>query len=632
MPIKIFFLFILLSFEINSLSIKNPISKNMKPETLKKDLNDNDEEDIIIIHTNDVHCGLNDNIGYDGLMLYKKELQKRYKYILTVDAGDHIQGNTYGFLSKGIEIINIMNMIGYDVATIGNQEFAYELEGLLKCNETLNCGYTNANFCYRKNKTSIFPKYVIKEIGNKKIAFIGLLTPQTLTKTNLFSILDEKGEMVYSFLAGQEGKEFYETAQKYINETKQYGADYVIILSHLGNDTDAKEYASSALISNTNGVNAVIDAHSHKVYSTTFVNKDGEKIPLVQTGQKLNYIGILKIKSNGTITSELISDIPKPVNDTEAEKVIRNNKEIWVDKEMKDYIDNLTKSYDNELNEKIGYISFDLVDEKDGIAQVSRLEEVSIGNLITDAIRSIGKADISLICARNIKKDLKKGDIVYKNIIDILPFYDEVIVKEVKGQDILNALEYGVRFLPNKSPKFLQVSGICFKIDKSIESTVEVDENDIFIGVKGNRRVYDVKVGDKKIDINKNYTISFDNNIGSGGDGYSMFRNCKENLNTNISSKEALLTYIKEELKGNVPDRYKNTQERIIIKEKPKDEDHKNNEGINLSTVLIIIGIIILILLIILTIFIIYKKKKSSPGTLSADLDKGEDNNLLSPA
>ena len=146
MPIKIFFLFILLSFEINSLSIKNPISKNMKPETLKKDLNDNDEEDIIIIHTNDVHCGLNDNIGYDGLMLYKKELQKRYKYILTVDAGDHIQGNTYGFLSKGIEIINIMNMIGYDVATIGNQEFAYELEGLLKCNETLNCGYTNANF------------------------------------------------------------------------------------------------------------------------------------------------------------------------------------------------------------------------------------------------------------------------------------------------------------------------------------------------------------------------------------------------------------------------------------------------------------------------------------------------------
>ena len=236
-----------------------------------------------------------------------------------------------------------MNLIGYDVVTIGNQEFAYELEGLIKCNETLACGYTSANFCYNKNKTSIFSKYVIKEIGNKTIGFIGLITPQTLTKTNLFSILDENGEMVYSFLTKDEGKEFYETVQKYVNEMKELKVDYIKILSHLGNDTDSKEYASSALISKTNGISAVIDAHSHNVYSTTFENKDGEKIPLVQNGTKVNYIGVLKIKANGTITSELISDVPIPENKTEAEKVIRNNKERWVDKKMKDYIDNLTK-------------------------------------------------------------------------------------------------------------------------------------------------------------------------------------------------------------------------------------------------------------------------------------------------
>ena len=201
----IFFYFILLSFEVNSLIINDHISNNRE---LKEYLNDYEEEDIIILHTNDVHCGLNDNIGHDGLMLFKKELQKKYKNIITVDVGDHIHGNAYGFLLKGIEIINIMNLIGYNVATIGNHEFSYEIEGLKKCNEKLGCGYTNANFCYNKNKSSIFSKYVIKEIGNKTIGFIGLVTPQTLTKTNLYSILDENGEMVYSFLGKEEGKEF----------------------------------------------------------------------------------------------------------------------------------------------------------------------------------------------------------------------------------------------------------------------------------------------------------------------------------------------------------------------------------------------------------------------------------------
>ena len=186
---KILF-FILFSFKIISLSSNNKILTNKRnlKETLKEDENYN-EEDIVILHTNDVHCALNDNIGYDGLMLYKKELLKRYKNVLTVDAGDHIQGNVYGYLSKGIEIINIMNLIGYDVVTFGNHEFDYGLDNLEKCNETLNCGYTSANFCYRDNKTTVFPKYVIKEIGNKTIAFIGLTSTEAILKTYLLEKL-----------------------------------------------------------------------------------------------------------------------------------------------------------------------------------------------------------------------------------------------------------------------------------------------------------------------------------------------------------------------------------------------------------------------------------------------------------
>ena len=621
---KILF-FILFSFKIISLSSNNKILTNKRnlKETLKEDENYN-EEDIVILHTNDVHCALNDNIGYDGLMLYKKELLKRYKNVLTVDAGDHIQGNAYGYLSKGIEIINIMNLIGYDVVTFGNHEFDYGLDNLEKCNETLNCGYTSANFCYRDNKTTVFPKYVIKEIGNKTIAFIGLTSTEAILKTYLFTILDDQKKKVYSFLEGNKGKEFYETVQSTINETKQYGADYVIILAHLGDEVDSIQFNSKELISNTNGISAVIDGHSHSVYNTTWKNKDGEEIPLVQTGMELINLGILKIKANGNITSELISQIPEPNEKTGAEKVKRNDTERWVDAEMKN---NLLKITENtKLNEIIGYNSFDLINEKNGRSILSRYEETNIGDLITDAIRYIGNADISLMCSRNIKNDLKKGDILYKNIINILPFYDEIIVKEVKGEDIIDALEYGVRSSPKKSSRFLQVSGISFKIDISFNSTVEVDENGMFIGVRGNRRVYDIKIGKGKIDPNKKYKISFNNNIGAGGDGYPMFGKYEVILNTHNSTNEALLNYIKNELNETIPERYNNTQERIIIK--PKDTDNDKDKDKFPIFLIVIIVIIVIILFIFGIILFIKKKKKNSDGMISTDLEKVHDSLL----
>ena len=603
-------------FEINALNTNNKnVNKRILKETLEEDIN-YDEEDIIILHTNDVHCGLTDNIGYDGLMLYKKELQKKYKYILTVDTGDHIQGDTIGVLSKGIDIIDIMNKIGYDVVIIGNHEFDYGIEGLKKCNETLKCGYISSNFCYRKNKTTIFQKYVIKEIGNKRLAFIGILTPQTLSKTKLFKILDENGEMVYDFLAGNEGKDLYDTVQKYIDEINQYKVDYIIILSHLGNEGELNEYTSGELISHINGISAVLDGHSHQIYNITMKDTEGNDIPLAQTGTKLKNIGLLKIKPNGNIISEMISEVPEPENKAEAKKLIRNNKEIWVDKEMNDYIINITESYKDKLNVKIGYSNFDLIinlEQNDKHTQISRSEETSLGNLITDAYKYIGNAEISLISAANIRTDLKKGNITYKNIIDILPFFDEIIVKEVLGQDILNALEYGMKFLPHKSSRFLQVSGISFKVDISINSTVEVDENAMFIKIKGDRRVYDTKIGDKKIDPKKKYRIAFDSYIGNGGDGYSMFIKYDEIYNSLKAGNEVLIIYIQEELNGIIPKIYNNTQGRIIIK-----SNNNDNKKSNIYIIIIII-MIILVFVIIIIIFYFKRRKKNSKQLLFSE-------------
>ena len=559
----IFFFLFLEIYSLSRINIKNLKSKDNEIRELKeeKELSD----DIIILHTNDVHCGVLDSIGYDGLMLYKKDLQKQYKHVLTVDVGDHIQGGPLGLLSKGLDIIKIMNKIGYDVSIIGNHEFDYGLDQLKKCNESLNCGYISGNFLYRKNRTLIYPPYKLIQLDDIKIAFIGITTPQTLSKTILHTIIDEEGEMVYDFLTKNDGQELYEIIQKYINEVKDKGAKYVIILSHLGIEGDALEkYTSSGLLSHLIGVDAILDGHTHRIYNKTSKDKNGNDILLSQTGTKLTNLGVLKIKKNGKIISEMLSQIPTP-KFIKVKPIYRDRKLRLVDPEMNNFINNIASSHFSELNQKIGYVNFDLLINSE--EQSSRSGENPLCNLIADSIRYYGKGDITMINAGSIRNDLKKGDITFQNILEVLPFSAYIITKEVKGEDILNALEFGMKELPEKTSRFPQVSGISFKVNTKIKSTVIVDDEEMFVKVNEKRRVYDVIVGKDKLDINKTYLIAFDNYIGKGGDGFSMFANYEEKLNLGKTDNELFMMYIRDVLNGVIPDEYKKTQQRIIIEE-----------------------------------------------------------------
>jgi 2',3'-cyclic-nucleotide 2'-phosphodiesterase (5'-nucleotidase family) len=217
------------------------------------------------------------------------------------------------------------------------------------------------------------------------------------------------------------------------------------------------------------------------------------------------------------------------------------------------------------LNKKIGYVNFDLLINSD--EQSSRSGENPLCNLIADSIRYYGKGDITMINAGSIRNDLKKGDITFQNILEVLPFSAYIITKEVKGEDILNALEFGMKDLPEKTSRFPQVSGISFKVNTKIKSSVIVDEEEMFVKVSGKRRVYDVIVGKDKLDINKTYLIAFDNYIGKGGDGFSMFINYEEKLNLGKTDNELFMMYIRDVLNGVIPDEYKKTQQRIIIEE-----------------------------------------------------------------
>jgi len=256
------------------------------PRKLQEDLSD----DIVILHVNDVHCGLNETVGYDGFVLYRDEMGKKYKNVITVDVGDHIQGGSIGAISNGEAIIKLMNNIEFNVTILGNHEFDYGIEQLQKLGENITSKYVCSNFCYNKNKSPIFEPYKIVKAGNKTIGFIGVLTPLTLTKTYLSQIKDDNNELLYDFLTNKDVKDLYDRVQGYIDELKiTKKVDYVILLTHFG--MDVEDYTSNDLLSHLEKVDAVLDGHTHRVYNTTSKDKNNKDIPISQTGTKLQSIG-----------------------------------------------------------------------------------------------------------------------------------------------------------------------------------------------------------------------------------------------------------------------------------------------------------------------------------------------------
>ena len=333
-----------------------------KEKKQKRELQNKKSNDIVILHTNDVHCGVEDYIGYDGLMLYKKQLLEKYNNVLLVDAGDHIQGGVIGFISNGEAIIDIMNKLEYIAVTLGNHEFDYGISALENLEKSLNCSYICTNYCFKANKTCIYPPYKIIEIAGKKIGFIGVTTPQALTKTYLITMLDDNGELIYDFLTENHTQKLYDTVQQHIDNLKRQNVDYIIIIGHLGIGGDALEENNSAgLLKNLKNVNAFIDGHTHLIYSQNLVDKDGKPVLIAQTGTKLAYIGILIIHENGTISQENINKVPyEPSLSEQTLNITRNNIETYVDKEMNEYINNIIDSFSDILNTVIGYTSFPL--------------------------------------------------------------------------------------------------------------------------------------------------------------------------------------------------------------------------------------------------------------------------------
>ncbi len=487
-------------------------------------------------------------------------MEALHENVLLVDAGDAISGAPVGLLSNGKYITELMNAVGYDAATIGNHEFDYGVDGLMLRADELNCGYICANFISTETGELVFEPYRIFEAGDRKIAFIGAATPETLCFTRPVYFQNDKGEFIYSF--GEDGS-IYGRLQKAVDDTRSEGADNVIILGHLGESSVTEGWSAQKIAAELTGIDVIIDGHSHEITpGMTVKSKDGKDIIVTQTGTKLNNIGKLTISPDGSVKSEIIDTVPEPdesmglAEDSWCEDDAHPG--IFVDEAVSLAILNIKEKLAGELGRKVGHTAFALEDsDPDTGIRVIRNMETNLGDLCADAFRYMLGADIGIVNAGGIRSSVRSGDITFNDILSVLPNGNSLLVAEITGQQLLDLLEMGTRNLPEESGALMQVSGVTYNIDESTESSVRVTERGEFISVDGEYRVSSVFVNGEPLDPEKTYTAAGSNYIlKNGGDGYIVSGRCTILRDDVMPDTEALIKYIADVSGGEVPEKY----------------------------------------------------------------------------
>lgn len=528
-------------------------------------------EDIVILYENDVHCVIE---GYSKLSAMKKELQKSYSYVGVVSGGDYIQGSSLGVVSKGEYIVKIMNLVGYDAVALGNHEFDYRLERLEELIGMMNTKSVCCNFQKLDESASYFEPYSIVSYGDTDIAYIGITTPTTITSSSPLQFKDENGEFMYTFNSST----LYEVVQNNIISAKAEGADYIIGISHIGYADDSI-YGDledvESLIKNTDGLDVVLDAHSHSVIeSKKITDKGGNSVLLSSTGTKFEYIGKLTISDDFAET-----------------ELIKTQDYQETDPDVDAYIEQIYEEYKTLGERKVAYSEVDLIAYDDNGNRLVRNNETNLGDLCADAFRYATDADIGYFNGGGIRSDIKKGDVTFNDLLNLMPFNNTVVLAEVDGQTIKDMMEMAVMAWPAEDGCFPHLSGITFSVNKSIPSSVEVNEFEEFVGVSGEYRVYDIKIYNNEtkqyepLRLNKTYTLAASNYfLLEYGSGMNMLEKAKIISNDGMLDVEAVERYVVEELDGIIGQEYSQMNANITFTDGEIIDTPENGEQDNIST------------------------------------------------
>lgn len=534
--------------------------KPLTPSEQSSEVNIVAENDIIILFTSDVHSAVDSGWTYSGIDVIRRELIKKGNKVVLVDNGDSVQGEVLATMTDGEAIIKLMNAVGYDIAIMGNHEFDYGMDKFFELVEMADFPYISCNF--NRQWEPVFESYVIKEIGGVKLAFVGITTPWTLKSSTPKYFMDDRGNYIYGFMQGDDGKSLYSAVQKAVDDARAEGADYVIAMAHLGNEAELSPYTYADILSNTTGIDALVDGHSHDTDRVEMKNKAGETVYRIACGTKLEAVGYVRITPEGEIATGLY----RWQNSENAVLVL--GLESYLNKAIADAKNELSKA----LSQVVAKSNVDLLINDPGTGvRLVRNQETAIGNLCADAFRYVSGADIAFANGGGVRNDILKGDITKEDILKVHPFGNMLCVCEATGQEILDALEFSASAWPSETGGWICPSGISYEIHAYIPSGVVRDENGMFVKVDGEYRVKNVLVGGQSLDLNKTYTLAAHNYmLQNMGDGYTMFTDNVYTQDCVMIDNQVLITYITEGLKGVIGEEYAEPQGRItFVEEQP---------------------------------------------------------------
>ena len=486
-----------------------------------------EKSEVTILYTNDVHTYIDKQapeLTYAAIAALKQSYQNAGKKVLLVDAGDHVQGTAYGSMDQGASIIELMNAAGYDAATPGNHEFDYGMDRAKELMRDADFPYLSCNWVDLRTNLRVLPEIKVFVRGGVRIAFVGITTPETFTKsTPAYFMNKAQTKYIYDILGGEDGQKLYSAVQKAVDKAKCL-ADVVIGLGHLGVDPSSSPWTSEEVIAHTTGFDAFIDGHSHTVMENKQVaDASGRLVTLTQTGSYFANVGEMTIAPDGTISTRLVSTYDQEDVAVAAEQA------AWVN------------TVDDMLGEKIAVADtkFYITDPATGKRRI-RSGETNLGDFVADGIYTYFNeveqlhCDIAIMNGGGIRSDEDAGYWTFKTCKQVSPFGNVACLMSVTGKQIQDALEFAARFAGAEGKEnggFLQVAGATYEIHTDIPNTVQTDDKNVWIGSAiGTPRVQNVKIYDRAngtyvpLDENKTYALAGMNyTLRNLGDGFAMF-------------------------------------------------------------------------------------------------------------
>ena len=486
-----------------------------------------DKADVTILYTNDVHTYIDNKSPkptYAAIAALKKSIEDTGRDVLLVDAGDHIQGTAYGSMDDGATIIELMNEAGYDLATPGNHEFDYGMARAKAVLQEADFPYVSCNWVDLRTGFNVLPSVKFFFVGGRKIAFVGVTTPETFTKsTPAYFMNDAQTKYIYDILGGEDGQKLYDAVQKAIDKAEFWGADTIIGLGHLGVDPSSSPWTSEEVIAHTHGFTAFIDGHSHTVMANKQVtDASGKAVTLTQTGSYFKNIGKMTVGADGTITTELIDTYEG------LDAAVAATASNWI------------SAVDDMLGEEIavGDTKFYINDPATGKRRI-RSGETNLGDFVADGIYTYFNeieelhCDVAIMNGGGIRTDVEAGPWSFKTCKTVSPFGNVACLMSVTGQQIQDALEFGARFAGAEGKEnggFLQVAGARYTIHTGTPNTVQTNDKNVWTGSAATPRVSNVEIYDKTtgtykpLDPNATYALAGMNyTLRNLGDGFAMF-------------------------------------------------------------------------------------------------------------